>query len=86
MILSSLRAVAMTALAAPVCRVCDFCFIFVPFGHYDKLEIFPYAIELICSIGSNIRQLRQKVPLVANFLPARQLLTIASFWERNFIL
>jgi hypothetical protein len=37
-------------LAAPVCRVCDFCLIFVPFGHYDELKILSYAI---CS--ANVR-------------------------------
>jgi hypothetical protein len=44
------------AMAAPVCRVCDFCLIFVPFGHYDELEILSYAIPLICSIGADVRQ------------------------------
>ena len=46
----------MIALAAPVCRVCDFCLIFVPFGHYDELEILSYAIPLICSIGADVKQ------------------------------
>ena len=47
----------MIALAAPVWRVCDFCLIFVPFGHYDEPEILPYEIPLICSIGADVRQL-----------------------------
>ena len=39
-----------------VWRVCDFCLIIVPFGHYDEPEIFPYAIRLICPIGADVRQ------------------------------
>jgi hypothetical protein len=37
-------------------RVCGFCLIFVPFGHYDEPEILSYAIRLICSIGADVRQ------------------------------
>jgi len=44
------------ALAAPVCRVCDFCLICVPFGHYDEPEILPYTNLLSCSIGSDVKQ------------------------------
>ena len=40
---------------APVCRVCDFWLIFVPFGHYDEPEILPYAISLICLIGADVK-------------------------------
>ena len=47
---------SLIALAAPVWRVCDFCLIFVPFGHYDEPEILPYEIPLICSIGADVRQ------------------------------
>jgi len=47
---------SLIVLAAPVCRVCDFCLIFVPFGHYDEPEILSYAIPLICSIGDDVRQ------------------------------
>ena len=47
---------SLIALAAPVCRVCDFCLIFVPFGHYDEPEILSYAIPLFCSIGADVRQ------------------------------
>ena len=46
---------SLIALAAPVCRVCDFCLIFVPFGHYDELEILSYTIPIICSIGADVR-------------------------------
>jgi len=45
------------ALAAPVWRVCDFCLIFVPFGHYDEPETLPYKIRLVCSIGADVKQL-----------------------------
>ena len=48
---------SLIALAAPVWRVCDFCLIFVPFGHYDEPEILPYEIPLICSIGADVRQM-----------------------------
>ena len=48
---------SLIALDAPVCRVCDFWLIFVPFGRYDETEILPYAIRLICSIGADVRQL-----------------------------
>ena len=41
-----------------VCRVCGFCLIFVPFGHYDEPEILPYAITLICPIGADVRHRR----------------------------
>jgi hypothetical protein len=41
---------------ALVCRVCDFCLIFVPFGHYDEPKILPYPISLICSIAADGRQ------------------------------
>jgi hypothetical protein len=34
-------------LAAPVCLVCDFCLICVPFGHYDETETLSYAIPMI---------------------------------------
>jgi hypothetical protein len=47
---------SLIALAAPVCRVCGFCLIFVPFGHYDEPEILSYAIPLFCSIGADVRQ------------------------------
>ena len=47
---------SLIALAAPVWRVCDFCLIFVPFGHYDEPQILPYAITLICPIGADVRQ------------------------------
>ncbi len=47
---------SLIALAAPVCRVCDFCLIFVPFGHYDEPEILPYEISLTCPIGADVRQ------------------------------
>jgi len=47
---------SLIALAAPVWRVCDFCLIFVPFGHYDEPEILSYAIPLFCSIGADVRQ------------------------------
>jgi len=43
-------------LSAAVCRVCDFCLIFVSFGHYDEPKILSYAIPLICPIGANVRQ------------------------------
>ena len=46
----------LVALAGPVWRVCDFCLIFVPFGHYDEPEILSYAIPLFCSIGADVRQ------------------------------
>ena len=46
----------MMVLSAAVCRVCDFCLIFVPFGHYDEPEILSYAIPLICPIGADVRQ------------------------------
>ena len=46
---------SLIALAAPVWRVCDFCLIFVPFGHYDEPEILPYEIRLVCSIGADVR-------------------------------
>ena len=49
------RRMSLIALAAPVWRVCDFCLIFVPFGHYDEPEILPYEIPLICSIGADVR-------------------------------
>jgi hypothetical protein len=42
-------------LAAPVWRVCDFCLIFVPFGHYDEPETLPYEIRLVCSIGADVK-------------------------------
>ena len=48
-------------MAAPVWRVCDFCLIFVPFGHYDEPEILPYEIPLICSIGADVRQLDEYI-------------------------
>ena len=51
----------MIALAAPVWRVCDFCLIFVPFGHYDEPEILPYEIPLICSIGADVRHKGRKI-------------------------
>ena len=51
------RRMSLMALSPPVCRVCDFCLIFVPFGHYDEPEILPYTISLICSIGADGRQL-----------------------------
>jgi hypothetical protein len=47
---------SLIALAAPVCRVCDFCLIFVPFGHCGEPEILPYTISLICSIAADGRQ------------------------------
>ena len=47
---------SLIALDAPVCRVCDFWLIFVPFGRYNEPEILPYAIRLICSIGADVRQ------------------------------
>ncbi|MAF49951.1 MAG: indolepyruvate ferredoxin oxidoreductase [Rhodospirillaceae bacterium] len=50
------RRMSLIALAAPVCRVCDFCLIFVPFGQYDGPEILSYAISLICSIGADVGQ------------------------------
>ena len=50
------RRMSLIALVAPVCRVCDFCLIFVPFGHYDEPEILPYAIPLFCPIGADVRQ------------------------------
>jgi len=40
----------------PVCRVCDFCLIFVPLGHFDEPETLPYAIRLVCSIDADVRQ------------------------------
>ena len=43
-------------LSAVVCRGCDFCLIFVPFGHYDEPEILSYPIPLICPIGADVRQ------------------------------
>ena len=43
-------------LAAPVWRVCGFCLIFVPFGHYDEPETLPYEIRLVCSIGADVKQ------------------------------
>jgi hypothetical protein len=49
---------SLIAKAAPVCLVCDFCLIFVPFGHYDEPEILSYTIKLICSIGVDVRQAR----------------------------
>jgi len=36
-------------------RVCDFCLIFVPFGHDDEPEILSYAIPLFCYIGADVR-------------------------------
>jgi hypothetical protein len=47
---------SLIALAAPVWRVCDFCLIFVPFGHYDELKTLPYEIRLVCSIGADVKQ------------------------------
>jgi hypothetical protein len=44
------------ALATPVWRVCNFCLIFVPFGHFDEPETLPYAIRLVCSIGAEAKQ------------------------------
>ena len=52
------RRMSLIALAAPVWRVSDFCLIFVPFGHYDETETLPYAIQLVCSIGADVRQIR----------------------------
>jgi len=43
-------------LAAPVWRVCNFCLIFVPFGHFDEPETLPYEIRLVCSIGDDVKQ------------------------------
>ena len=51
------RRISLIALAAPVCRVCDFCLIF---GHYEEPEILPYAIRLICSIGADVRHPRNQ--------------------------
>ena len=48
---------SLMVLSAAVCRVCDFCLIFVPFGHYDEPEILSYAIPLICPIGADVRQI-----------------------------
>jgi hypothetical protein len=59
---SSLRALPNTMMvqSAAVCRVCSFCLIFVPFGHYDEPEILPYAIRLICPIGADVRHLASR--------------------------
>ena len=50
------RRMSLIALAAPVWRVCDFCLIFVPFAHYDEPETLPYEIQLVCSIGADVKQ------------------------------
>jgi hypothetical protein len=39
-----------------VWRVCDFCLVFVPLGHYDEPEIVSYTIMLICPIGADVRR------------------------------
>ncbi len=49
-------------LSPAVWRVCGFCLIFVPFGHYDEPEILSYTIPLICSIGADVRQLDDRAP------------------------
>jgi len=49
------RRMSLIALAAPVWRVCNFCLIFVPFGHYDEPETLPYEIRLVCSIGADVK-------------------------------
>jgi hypothetical protein len=46
---------SLIALAAPVWRVCNFCLIFVPFGHFDEPETLPYEIRLVCSIGDDVK-------------------------------
>ena len=33
-----------------------FCLIFVPFGHYNELEILRYAIISMCPKGADVRQ------------------------------
>ena len=48
---------SLIALAAPVWRVCNFCLIFVPFGHFDEPETLPYEIRLAYSIGSDVKQI-----------------------------
>jgi hypothetical protein len=53
---------AANLVSLPVCRVCDFCLIFVPFGHYDEPEILSYAIPLICSIGADGEQNNKFIP------------------------
>jgi hypothetical protein len=53
------RRIPLIALVAPVYRVCDFCLICVPFGHYDEPEILSYAIPMMCSIGADVRQFFQ---------------------------
>ena len=52
---------AANLVSLPVCRVYDFCLIFVPFGHYDEPEILSYAIPLICSIGADGEQNNKKI-------------------------
>jgi len=50
------RRMSLVALAAPVWRVCNFCLIFVLFGHFDEPETLPYEIRLVCSIGADVKQ------------------------------
>jgi len=52
-----LRAILLTLLLGR--RVCDFCLIFVPFGHYDETEILPYENTSMCPKGADVRQLKR---------------------------
>ena len=63
------RRMSLIALAAPVWRVCNFCLIFVPFGHYDEPETLPYEIQLVCSIGADVKQTIWAAIRVRIFLP-----------------
>ena len=47
------------AFSAGLFLVIDFCFSFVPFGHYDEPEVLLYENSSMCPMGADVRHVSQ---------------------------